>query len=225
MVDYIFASKKNYISNQLFEKLKKKYNIEFVCEKCKLEETILRTNPTKIFFFHWSYIVPKNIYNKYECINIHTSNLPNGRGGSPLQNQIIDNIITTRVNSLKMTDKGIDAGPIYCYKEISLQGSIFDIWLTLGNVSYDLICKIIDENLIPIEQENNCLKKYNRRKNNIIPFDKQDDLLKIYDFIRMLDFEDYPSPYIKMGIYKLEFNRANFNGEEIIADVKITKSL
>ena len=29
--------------------------------------------PEKIFFFHWSYIVPKEIYNNYECINSHSN--------------------------------------------------------------------------------------------------------------------------------------------------------
>jgi len=53
---------------------------------------------------------------------------------------------------------------------------------------------------------------------------------KIYDFIRMLDNEEYPNPYIEIGNYKLEFNRAprmchqwNFNGEKIHSDVIITK--
>lgn len=46
----------------------------------------------------------------------------------------------------------------------------------------------------------------------------------------MLDNEEYPNPYIEIGNYKLEFNRAprmchqwNFNGEKIHSDVIITK--
>ena len=46
----------------------------------------------------------------------------------------------------------------------------------------------------------------------------------------MLDNEEYHNPYIEIGNYKLEFNRAprmchqwNFNGEKIHSDVIIIK--
>ena len=39
----------------------------------------------------------------------------------------------------------------------------------------------------------------------------------------MLDSEEYPNPFIKIGNYKLEFNRATFNGEKIHSDVIIRK--
>ena len=40
-------------------------------------------NPSHIFFAHWSWIVPEEIYENFNCIVFHTAPLPYGRGGSP----------------------------------------------------------------------------------------------------------------------------------------------
>jgi len=230
---FIFASKKTVYANQLFEKLKNRPNEKwlFVTEKSYFDRLNIlindsieiKDNITKIFFFHWNYIVPKSIYNYFECINMHTSNLPDGKGGSPLQNQILDNIVISKVNALKMSDSGLDAGPIYCSQEISLQGNLSDIWYLLSQVSFNLISKIIDENIVPVEQPKGEFINYKRRKDNILPLESIHDLRRIYDFIRMLDDDNYPSANLIIGKYKLNFNRANFNGEKIHADVIIEK--
>lgn len=178
----------------------------------------------KIIFFHWSYIVPKKIYQECECINIHTSNLPNGKGGTPLQNQIIENIIQSKVNLLRMTDDGLDAGPIYCSDTVTLQGSLFDIWLMITKISIKLISKMIDEKIKPIIQDK-CGNVYKRRKGTNIEFNKINTLEEIYDNIRMLDATHYPTSSIKLGNFILKFSRASFDGDKIIADVSITKQL
>lgn len=220
---YFLYSKNNYFCNKLINKLKNIYK-EFIC----LNENnfdILNTytsNNCKVFFLHWNHIVPKEIYNNYECINIHTSNLPEGKGGSPLQNQIINNILFSKVNTLKITDDGLDSGPIYNSKDISLQGNLFDIWNTITEASYELIIDIINNNIIPNKQISN-INVYKRRKNNIIPFNNENNIEKIYDFIRMLDGNDYPEPYFIINNYKLKFSRSKFDGEKILSDVIIEK--
>ena len=221
---FILASKNNYVSKLLLNELKKRRNEKwiFVTNKEDINTNLSNKLPEKIFFFHWSYIVPKEIYNNYECINMHTSNLPYGKGGSPLQNQIIEGITMSRVNALRMSDDGLDAGPIYGSKDVTLQGNLFDIWLMLSNVAYKLITDIIDNNIQPTRQDINDCPIYKRRKDNKIPFEEK-ELKKIYDFIRMLDSSAYPNPYLKIGNFKLEFNRANFDGEKIHSDVIITK--
>jgi methionyl-tRNA formyltransferase len=65
--------------------------------------------------------------------------------------------------------------------------------------------------------------KYKRRKNNEIEFDINKDISYIYDQIRMLDAPDYPSAFLKINGFILEFSRASFNNKTIISDVKITK--
>jgi methionyl-tRNA formyltransferase len=224
-MEYILFSKDNYFFQKLKEKLETNINQSWVFLTEKKYDFIETKKPAyiKIFFLHWNYIVPEHIFKNYECINIHTSNLPEGKGGSPIQNQIIDNIKHTRVNALKMTNDGLDAGPIYCSKNISLQGNIFDIWNIITETAYLLINEIINNNLKPIEQEKSIEKIYKRRKDNSIPFDEETNIEKIYDFIRMLDSNDYPDPYIIVNGYKLSFNRAKFNGKNILSDVIIEK--
>jgi methionyl-tRNA formyltransferase len=223
---FILASKSDYCSNWLFEQLKTtNNNWVFISEKNDLVvENLDKITPKKIFFLHWSFIVPKDVYNKYECVNFHTGNLPYGKGGSPIQNQIIDGITQSKINALKMSDDGLDAGPIYCSENITLQGNLYDIWNMMSKVTLKMILNIIDNNIQPIPQEKIQCDVYKRRKDNKIPFENTCELEKIYDFIRMLDEETYPNPFINIGNYKLSFSRASYNGKKILADVVIEKS-
>ena len=52
---------------------------------------IKKIKPDVIFFIHWSKKIKKYIFDKYLCIQFHCSDLPKGRGGSPVQNQILLN--------------------------------------------------------------------------------------------------------------------------------------
>jgi methionyl-tRNA formyltransferase len=222
----ILASKNDFYSNWLFEQLKTTNNDwVFISEKNDFTvENLDKINPEKIFFFHWSFIVPQNIYNKYECINFHTGNLPNGKGGSPIQNQILDNIMQSKINALKMSDDGLDAGPIYCSENITLQGNLYDIWNMMSKITFKMILNIINNNIQPIPQEKKQCAVYKRRKDNKIPFEDTNEIEKIYDFIRMLDDETYPNPFVNIGNYKLSFSRASYNGKKILADVVIEKN-
>ena len=50
------------------------------------------------------------------------TDLPYGRGGSPLQNLILKGKKTTKITAFKMIDK-IDAGPIYLKKIVTRRKS------------------------------------------------------------------------------------------------------
>jgi methionyl-tRNA formyltransferase len=218
---YLICSKDNYFLDFIYKSLKQKYdNFVIINKKEDLKNAIkVYKNIQKIFFLHWNYIVPSSIYNNYECINLHTGNLPEDRGGSPIQNQILLGKYVSQVNALKMSDDGIDSGPIYCSEQITLQGTVFDIFNSITKTGLKLICKIIDEDLKPTPQVFNNEVIFKRNKDNTIDFTKS--IESIYDKIRMLDSDDYPTAYLNVGDYKLEFSRAKFNGKEIISDVKI----
>jgi len=218
---YLICSKDNYFLEFTYKYLKQKYdNFIIITKKEDLKNAIeTHKNINKIFFLHWNYIVPSSIYNNYECINLHTGNLPEDRGGSPIQNQILLGKSASKVNALRMSDDGIDSGPIYCSEQITLQGTIFDIFNSIAKNGLKLICRIIDEDLKPTPQVFNNEIIFKRNKDNTIDFTKS--IESIYDKIRMLDSDDYPTAYLNIGDYKLEFSRAKFNGKEIISDVKI----
>ena len=77
---------------------------------------------------HWSYIIPKDIFNLFNCVVFHMTDLPFGRGGSPLQNLIIRGYEKTKISALKVTN-GIDSGPIYLKKPLSLDGTAYEIMI------------------------------------------------------------------------------------------------
>ena len=72
-----------------------------------------------IFFLHWSLRVPKKIYASYECV-CHMTDVPYGRGGTPLQNLILRGHSQTKLSALRMVDE-MDAGPVYTKKSLSLE--------------------------------------------------------------------------------------------------------
>tara|TARA_B100000767_G_scaffold274857_1_gene309284 strand:- start:1786 stop:2406 length:621 start_codon:yes stop_codon:yes gene_type:complete len=69
----------------------------------------------------WPLIFPQELIKaaKYDTINLHAGRLPNYRGGSPLNWQIIEGKKNIYISITKMTKK-IDRGPIYITKKILL---------------------------------------------------------------------------------------------------------
>lgn len=47
-------------------------------------ENIEKTNPRYVFFPHWSWVVPREIFLRWECVCFHMTDLPYGRGGGVL---------------------------------------------------------------------------------------------------------------------------------------------
>ena len=102
---YILLSSKNW-HNTLFDSLSSRPNEIWVRISEKEDfiiEKLISINPTKIFIPHWSYIIPSSIYEKWECIVFHMTDLPFGRGGSPLQNLIVRGIETTKISSITVS--------------------------------------------------------------------------------------------------------------------------
>ena len=66
-----------------------------------------------IFFLNWSQMVPKIVTDRWECINFHSSRLPFGRGGGPIENLIKLGYTETVITAHRMVEE-VDAGPIYC---------------------------------------------------------------------------------------------------------------
>tara|TARA_R100000664_G_scaffold1906_2_gene4930 strand:+ start:5387 stop:6058 length:672 start_codon:yes stop_codon:yes gene_type:complete len=218
-----FISKKNQWSKFLFEKLKNCGDYFWYSDdsyKAKLTEE----KPEWLFFFHWSKIVPKEIYENYKCVVIHTGNLPKDRGGSPLQNQILKKQFKSRVNLIEM-GSDIDAGDVYCSLPITLYGSLTDIWLAISETSFELINRCVKENMIPKPQEGvPSFFKRRKPKDSLLNFSNCDNILEIHKFIQMLDAEGYPNAYYDIGDYRLHFSRSSLtSGEVVLADVKIGK--
>lgn len=90
-------------------------------ERLNLPGYLKSLHPRYIFFLHWSWKVPIEILSEYECIGFHMTDLPYGRGGSPLQNLILRGHTDTKLTAFHMTDE-MDAGHIYLQEDLSLEG-------------------------------------------------------------------------------------------------------
>lgn len=177
--------------------------------------------PDYIFFIHWSWKVEKEIFKNFRCILFHTAPLPYGRGGSPIQNLILSGFKKSPVCAIKMEEE-LDSGDVYSSLNISLEGSLKEIFSRLSKVINKLILKIIKNNLVPKAQEGK-IHKFKRLsyEDNEIPANVF--LEKFYDFIRMVDDEDYLKSYILYGDIKIEFSNAKYQKKSIICNCKITK--
>lgn len=183
-------------------------------------ERVREINPEYIFFPHWSWVIPKEIYETFNCIVFHMTDLPFGRGGSPLQNLIERGIENTKISAIKVDD-GIDTGDIYFKESLNLNGTADEIFIRVSQIIFNkMIPKIINEKILPKKQSGEAIqfKRRNSWQSEIL---SNFDLEKIYDYIRMLDGEEYPKAFIKFGKYKLEFSRASLKNNKIIADVEI----
>jgi methionyl-tRNA formyltransferase len=185
-------------------------------------EAITSINPEYIFFPHWNHMVPNEILAIATCICFHETDLPYGRGGSPLQNLIALGHKETVITALKMTEE-LDAGPIYLKRTLSLEGLAEEIFIRTSYVIAEMIKTIITENPEPEEQVGKPTL-FNRRKpsQSKIPTEEI-DLGNLFDHIRMLDAEGYPRAYLESGGFRYEISRPALKSGKILADVHITK--
>ena len=185
-------------------------------------KTISSINPDKIFIPHWSKIISSAIYKQFECIVFHMTDLPYGRGGSPLQNLITRGHKTTKISAIKVT-KGIDEGPVYLKRELTLDGTAKEIFVRSAYIIQEMIESIINSTISPKPQEGDVVK-FKRRTKEESNIQSIENLKEVYDYIRMLDCEGYPNAFVEIDNFKLEFFGAkNNNDNSIIANVRIIK--
>lgn len=223
MPDYILLTEKKW-HKELFDQLQlrrdEKWHLIDERSRFTLEE-LTKINPTKIFIPHWSYIIPAEIYQAYECVVFHMTDLPYGRGGSPLQNLILRGFTTTKLTALRV-EKGIDTGDIYLKKELGLEGSAMDIFLRTVPLIGQMIGEIIDLGIIPKPQEGEAVN-FKRRTPEEGNLENINSVDRWYDYIRMLDAETYPHAFLETESMRIEFFNAQKNNNEILAHVRITK--
>lgn len=118
-------------------------------------------------FIGWSWIIPSHFVSEKICICFHPSNLPSYRGGSPIQNQVFDGLIESRLTVFKMTDF-LDHGPIFKKYNLSLNGDINDIFYSLKEASKngfnDIVSDYTNSSLIFKDAENISTPIHKRRK-------------------------------------------------------------
>ena len=68
---------------KMAEQYKDMHDIKIVSQKQQLSIDMLEQfRPDMIFFPHWSYKIPADIYENYLCVVFHMTDLPFGRGAA-----------------------------------------------------------------------------------------------------------------------------------------------
>jgi len=183
---------------------------------------IKQLNPRYIFFPHWSHIVPRSIIDFCECVCFHETDVPFGRGGSPIQNLIVRGYKQTKISALRMT-KDLDAGPVYLKRHLSLQGRAEDIYIRSSKIIARMIREIITKEPAPKSQKGKIVV-FKRRtpEQSIVPL-KFKTIDQVFDYLRMLDAQEYPKAFIERGGFKYEFSHPTLRTGVIQADVRINK--
>lgn len=193
----------------------------FVSQQDELStELVAKVSPRFVFFPHWSWVVPKEIWSNVECVCFHMTDLPYGRGGSPLQNLISRGNQNTSVTALRM-EAELDAGPIYLKRPLCLSGRAQDIYERAADTVFDMIVEIVEQEPEPIPQVGDIVH-FKRRSPSESVLPMQGTLENIYDHIRMLDAEGYPLAFIDHGGFRIEFSFASAKTpDEVSATVTI----
>lgn len=154
--------------------------------------------PDLVLFYGWSWIVPADLLDRHTCLMLHPSPLPRYRGGSPIQNQIIAGETVSSVSLFVMTDE-IDAGDIVAQKDLSLSGTLAQIFKRIEHAGIELTQNVLEQGLQGAPQDH-ALATYCKRRS---PADSEitaEELASqpasyLYNKIRMLA-DPYPNAYI-----------------------------
>ena len=224
MNNYAFVGEKPWL-DEIFDQLSKRENEHWVRIKSKenfVPANLEHLSIQKVFVPHWSYIIPRSVWENFECIVFHMTDLPFGRGGSPLQNLVARGIKETKISALLVED-GIDTGRIYLKKPMSLLGTAEEIFIRSAAVIREMIEEILNTDPQPKEQQGEPTV-FKRRKPTDSNIRQVDNLDALYDYVRMLDCVGYPPAFLETEFFRFEFSRASLKADKsIIADVRIIK--
>lgn len=219
--EYILAGAKSWNRHVFEEKITNlpgKWS--YVQSPDELSRIALRDiNPRYVFFLHWSHRVPAEIIEHCECVCFHMTDVPYGRGGSPLQNLIVRGHTTTKMTALRMVES-LDAGPVYLKRDLCLLGGAEEIYIRASILCAEMIAAIIEQEPTPVPQEGKVVT-FTRRRPDQSEIGQAKSLVELHDFIRMLDAEGYPKAFLEHAGFRFEFRRAALYDGYVEATVRI----
>ena len=194
------------------------HKVETLVAKSTSEmNSLLESNPDTdvIFFPHFSEIIPEEIFDRFLCIGFHTGKLPKGRGGSPIQHQILEGEYLCPISAIQIVGT-LDAGPIYLQREADLStGNIVEILAQLSLLIASMISDMVLKIPNPRKQEGESrVRKRIQEKDSRLTIDDLTDR-QIYDRIRMVDGLDYPPAYLDFGKVRLVLSSAEWENDEL----------
>lgn len=218
---YIIASSKPWHRQQLEALLQPADYWDWVASPNELLDAVERVQPRYVFFLHWHWLVPESIWSYHECVCFHMTDVPYGRGGSPLQNLIVAGMTETMLTALRMVES-VDTGPVYAKRPMSLEGRAEEIYIRAGKLSFEIMQWMVKTKPKPVPQTGEIVS-FQRRKPEQSKLPASGSLTAIYDHIRMLDAPTYPLAFIDHGDFRIEFSSAELQGDVLHATVAFHK--
>jgi len=163
--------------------------------------------PEFVFVPHWSRIIPPEIFEAWPCVVFHMTDLPYGRGGTPLQNLIVRGHRSTMMSAIAVVEE-VDAGPVYLKKPLSLDGSAEEIYRRASGVIESMIEEIVRKRPEPQPQVGEVVT-FARRRPADSDLSGLADLDSVYDHIRMLDADGYPHAFLECEGFRVELSGAS----------------
>jgi methionyl-tRNA formyltransferase len=163
-----------------------------------------------VFFYGWSWIVKEPVLSDYTCLCLHPSPLPKYRGGSPIQHQIISGEKLSAVTVIRMSE-GIDDGDIYSQIEMSLDGSLAEIFKRIVRIGTEITLQFLKEfdggealyfpqegldRFVPLKRRNMAQSKLDVQSLRRYSYEE------LHNFVRALD-DPYPNAYLEFGNMRL----------------------
>lgn len=223
MADYVIATIKSWNINNC-RKLAEQFpdhNFRIVTEKEELTyKTLSDIKPEFVFFPHWSWLIPEEVYEHFNCVVFHMTDLPFGRGGSPLQNLLVRGIYHTKITAIKV-EAGLDTGDIYLKEPLDIStGSADEIFSKISDIVFGrMIPRFIEEKLLLMHQEGEPAV-FSRRRPEQSEIPEGLSQRQIYDYIRMLDGEGYPAAYTKCRNGKVYYRNARLVDGVVYAEAE-----
>jgi methionyl-tRNA formyltransferase len=184
-------------------------------------DAVSALDPQWIVVPHWSHLIPEAIWGQWPTVIFHMTDLPYGRGGSPLQNLIARGHTTTVLTAL-CCGAELDAGDVYFKEPLGLHGSAEEIFLRADALIELMIERLVREEPAPQPQQGEpvLFSRCKPAHSNLAECAKG-DLDSWQDHIRMLDAEGYPHAFLEALGMRLELRRVSRRCDGLHADVRI----
>jgi len=112
-----------------------------------------KINPRFIFIPHWHWMIPSSIFNQWDCVVFHMTDLPFGRGGNPYENLRKRGIEQTVITAFKANEI-LDGGPVYIKQPFTLSEDKETTLRDASDIIFNIMIPfIVKNNPIPKKQE------------------------------------------------------------------------
>lgn len=148
----------------------------------------------------WEKIIKKEVLDLHKNnIVVHASNLPKGKGMSPLTWQVLEGKNNIPITMFEVVEE-MDAGDVYLKSEVIFEGHelIDEMREKLGRKINEMILRFIKKDLKAQKQTGES-SYYKRRKPEDSEIDPNKTLKESFNILRVVDNERYPAFFNHKG--------------------------